>query len=175
MQRVILVYGALSGTILVALFGLTMGLVSDHGTLGMVLGFLSMFAAMSMVFVGVKRFRDEFQGGVIGFAKAFGVGLGIAAVASLFYVLGWEVYMWATDYRFMADYLAATVAQMQASGSSPADIAKFKADMAGMAEMYRNPAWRMLITLSEIAPVTLLVPLLSAALLRNPRFLPARG
>jgi hypothetical protein len=40
--------------------------------------------------------------------------------------------------------------------------------------MYANPITRMLVTLSEIAPVGLLVPLISAGLLRNPRFMPAR-
>ena len=47
--------------------------------------------------------------------------------------------------------------------------------MQGVVEMYRNPILRMLMTLSEIAPVALIVPLISAALLRNPRFMPARG
>ena len=130
--------------------------------------------ALSLTFVGVKRFRDERQGGVITFWKALGVGLGISAVACLFYVLGWEAYLWSTDYSFMEKFTASRLAKMQAAGASAADVAKFKADMAGFAEMYRQPLTRMLMTLSEIAPVGLLVPLISAALLRNPRFMPAR-
>ena len=130
--------------------------------------------ALSLTFVGVKRFRDELQGGVIKFWKALGVGLGISAVACLFYVLGWEAYLWSTDYSFMEKFTASQLAKMQAAGASAADVAKFKADMAGFAEMYRQPLTRMLMTLSEIAPVGLLVPLISAALLRNPRFMPAR-
>ena len=130
--------------------------------------------ALSLTFVGVKRFRDERQGGVITFWKALGVGLGISAVACLFYVLGWEAYLWSTDYSFMEKFTASQLAKMQAAGASAADVAKFKADMAGFAEMYRQPLTRMLMTLSEIAPVGLLVPLISAALLRNPRFMPAR-
>ena len=130
--------------------------------------------ALSLTFVGVKRFRDERQGGVIKFWKALGVGLGISAVACLFYVLGWEAYLWSTDYSFMEQFTASQLAKMQAGGASAAEVAKFKADMAGFAEMYRQPLTRMLMTLSEIAPVGLLVPLLSAALLRNPRFMLAR-
>jgi len=174
MQRIILVYGAIGGTIELALLALSMGLVGEHGNMGMVLGYLSMLIAMSMVFVGVKRFRDERQGGVISFWKALGVGLGIAGVACLFYVLGWEAYLWSTDYTFMEKFTASQLAKMQAAGAAAADIAKFKADMAGFAEMYANPVTRMLVTLSEIAPVGLLVPLVSAGLLRNPRFMPAK-
>jgi hypothetical protein len=174
MQRLIWVYGSIAGTIELALLALAIGLGTHGGVLGMAIGYLSMLIAMSMVFVGVKRFRDEVQGGVIKFGKAMLVGLGIAGVACLFYVLGWEVYMWATDYTFAAKYTASGLAKMQAAGATAAEIAKFKADMAGFAEMYADPVSRMLMTLMEISPVALLVPLISAALLRNPRFMPAR-
>ncbi|MFM5949318.1 MAG: DUF4199 domain-containing protein [Novosphingobium sp.] len=174
MNRLILVYGAIAGTVELALLALTMGVVGEHGNMGMVLGYLSMLIAMSMVFVGVKRFRDEQQGGVIRFGKAFLVGLGIAGVACLFYVLGWEAYLWSTDYTFIEKFTASELAKLQAAQASAAEIARFKADIADFAAMYQNPVSRMLVTLMEISPVALLVPLISAALLRNPRFMPAR-
>lgn len=174
MQRIVFVYGAIAGVILVASLALVMVVGVHGGTLGMALGFLSMFIALSLVFVGVKKFRDEHLGGVIRFWKALGVGFGIAGVACLFYVLGWEVYMAATDNAFMTDYMAKALAEKQASGASTAEIAAFKAEMQGFAEMYANPLLRMLITLTEIAPVALVVPPISAALLRNPRFMPAK-
>ena len=40
--------------------------------------------------------------------------------------------------------------------------------------MYANPLVRAGMTFMEIAPVVVVVPLLSAALLRNPKFLPAK-
>jgi hypothetical protein len=175
MQRIILTYGVIAGTIELALLAISMGLIGEHGSMGMVLGYLSMFIAMSLVFVGVKKFRDEHLGGVIRFWKALLVGLGIAGIAALFYVLGWEIYMWATDGRFMSEYIASAIAQKQAAGVSAAELAAFKAEMDGFTEMYKNPLLRMLITLSEIAPVMLFVPLLSAALLRKPGFMPAKG
>lgn len=175
MQRLILTYGVIAGTIELILLTLTMGLVNDHGSLGMVLGFLSMFIAMSLVFVGVKKYRDEHLGGVIRFWKAFGVGLGIAGIACLFYVLGWELYLWSTDYTFMAKFTAMELAKMQAAGASAAEIAAFRAEMAGFAEMYEQPVTRMLVTLTEISPVGLLVPLISALLLRRPTFMPAKA
>ncbi len=174
MQRIILTYGAIAGVILLALFALSMGLVADHGVLGMVLGFLSMFIALSMVFVGVKKYRDDYLGGVIRFWKALGVGLGIAGIAALFYAIGWEIYLAVSGGDFMAEYIASAIKDKAASGVSPTELAAFKAEMASMAEMYANPALRFLITLSEIAPVALLVPLISALVLRNSRVLPAR-
>lgn len=175
MNRLILTYGAIAGTIELALLALSMGVVGDHGSMGMVLGYLSMLIAMSMVFVGVKRFRDEHQGGVIKFGKALLVGLGIAGIATAFYVLGWELYLWSTDYTFMNQFIASAVEKKQAAGASAADLAAFKAEMQGYVDMYANPITRMAVTAMEIAPVALLMPLISAVLLRNPRFMPAKG
>ncbi len=174
MQRLILVYGSIGGAILLANLAFVILSGVEGGALGMALGYLSMLIALSLVFVGVRKVRDEQRGGVIRFWPALGVGMGIAAVACLFYVLGWEAYMWSTDYRFMAEYMASALAQKQASGASAADLAAFRAEMDAFAAMYANPLQRMLITLSEIAPIALLVPLISATLLRNPRFMPAK-
>lgn len=175
MTRLIITYGIIAGIIELILLALSMGLVADHGMLGMVLGYLSMLIALSLVFAGVKKYRDEHLGGVIGFSKALGVGLGIAGLAALFYVSGWEAYMWSTDYRFVAEFSAKAIADIRAQGASADALAKAKADMDAFAEMYANPAMRMGITLTEIAPVALLVPLISALLLRRPGFMPARA
>jgi hypothetical protein len=174
MQRIIIVYGSLAGVILVASLAAVMLAGVHGGTLGMALGFLSMFIALSLVFVGTRKYRDEHLGGVIRFWKAFGVGLGISAVACLFYVLGWEAYMAATDHAFMAQYMQQAITDKAASGASAAGLEAFRSEMASFAKMYENPVLRLLITLSEIAPVGLIVPLVSAALLRNPAFFPAK-
>ncbi len=173
MGRIIAVYGAIAGIIVLVGMFLSITFVTDHGTMGMVAGYLSMLAALLFVFVGVKRFRDVNLGGVITFWKALGVGLGIGLVAALFYILGWEVYMWQTGGTFMADYIAQSVNDMRAAGKSVAEIAKFSAEMGAMAEQYKNPLFRMALTLTEIFPVALLVSIVSAALLRKSSFLPA--
>lgn len=173
MGRIIAVYGAIAGVIVILGMFISITVVADHGTMGMVAGYLSMLVALLFVFVGVKRYRDVNLGGVIGFWKAFGVGFGIGLVASLFYILGWELYMWRTGGTFMTDYIATSIADMRAAGKSAAEITKFSAEMGVMAEQYKNPLFRMALTLTEILPVALLVSLVSAALLRRSSFLPA--
>lgn len=173
MGRIIAVYGVISGVIVILGMYTSMAVISDHGTMGMVAGYLSMLAAMIFVFVGVKRYRDVHLGGVIGFGRALMVGLGIAGVSSLFYVLSWEVYMALTGGTFMTEYIASSIENMRAAGKSAAEIAKFSAEMNAMAEQYKNPLFRMALTFMEILPVALLVSLISAALLRKSGFLPA--
>lgn len=173
MGRIIAVYGTIAGIIVVAGMQLGIHFVSDHGSFGMVVGYLTMLVALSMVFVGVKRYRDTALGGVIRFWPAFGVGLGIAGVAGLCYVLGWEAYMYATNYSFMDVYVKQALAEKLASGASAPAIAKFTAEMAAFKAQYADPLFRMPMTFAEIAPVGLVVALVSAAILRNSRAFPA--
>ena len=58
---------------------------------GMVFGYVTMLVALSAVFVAIKRYRDRELGGVIGFWRALGLGLGISVVAGLIYVFAWEL------------------------------------------------------------------------------------
>ncbi len=174
MGRIIATYGIIGGSIVAIgmLLGLT--LVPTGGTLGMVVGYLSMLVALSMVFMGVRSYRDTVGGGVIRFWPAFGLGLAIALVACLFYVVMWEVYLWQTGYTFFDDYVAQTLADMRAQGMSAAEIAAFDAEMDAFKLLYAQPLFRMAITMSEIAPVGLLVSLVSAAVLRNSQMFPSR-
>jgi hypothetical protein len=144
-----------------------------HGS--MLVGYLIMLVALSSTLVAVKQYRDGVLGGVIRFRTAFLMGLGIAVVASLAYVAGWEAYLAATGYRFMPEMVAETLAAKRAAGVTGAEYAKVAAEMEAMARAYENPLYRMPMTTAEIFPVGLLVALVSAGLLRMPGFLPARS
>lgn len=175
MTRIIFTYGIIGGLIVTVGMLLGMFAVPDGGGMvGMAVGYLSMLVALSTVFMGVRSYRDTVGGGVIRFWPAFGLGLAIALIASLFYVATWEVYMWQTDYRFMDVYVAGTIADMQAQGRPAAEIAAFSTEMEAFKRQYAQPLFRMMVTLSEIAPVGVIVALVSAAVLRNSRMFPSR-
>jgi Protein of unknown function (DUF4199) len=174
MNRIIFTYGSLAGVVLLINFAIAFSVGLDGGIAGMVAGYLSMLVALSLVFVGVRRYRDQMLGGVIRFLPAFGVGMGIGLVATGFYVIGWEAYMFSTDYGFMADYTAKAIASKKAAGAGAAELAAFSKEMADFAVSYSNPLYRIPITFSEIAPIVLLAALVSAGILRNPRALPAK-
>ena len=53
--------------------------------------------------------------------------------------------------------------------------AELTAQMESFKTLYANPMFRLPMTVAEIFPVGVLVSLVSAAVLRNPRVLPARG
>jgi hypothetical protein len=176
MLRIIGIYGLIGGIIVAIGTYVGMAAVPDGGgSLGMIVGYLTMLISLSMVFMGVRQYRTEVKGGVIRFWPAFGIGIGIACIAALFYVLTWEVYMYQTNYTFMDVYIGKSIDTMKAAGKPAAEIAKFTAEMSTFKVQYANPLFRIGITFTEIAPVGLLVSLISAALLRNSRFMPAKA
>lgn len=175
MSRTILGYGLLSGAVIIGgiIITIVIGGGAPHSSVW--LGYLIMLVGLSSILLAIKQHRDKVLGGVIKFWPAFLIGLGVAVVASLAYVLIWEVYLALTHYSFMDQYVAATLAQRKAAGLSGEAYAKLAADLEAMKRSYANPLYRLPMTFAEIFPVGLLVTLVSAALLRNPRFLPARA
>jgi hypothetical protein len=177
MTPVILRYGIIAGLIVSLpwlVYMLTLP-ADGHMNHSMLLGYTLMLLAFSMVFVGIKQYRDHTLGGVIRFGRALLLGLGISAVASLIYVLGWEVCMAFSKYDFIQAYSKFIVDDARAHGATPAQLEAAAAQAADFARMYRNPLYRMAFTFIEIFPVGILVSLISAALLRNARLLPARA
>jgi hypothetical protein len=171
MRRTILTHGLISGVIIILGIIITVIFPTGHNVW---LGYLIMLVGLSSILLAIKSHRDGALGGVIKFWPAFLIGLAVALVASIAYVLIWEVYMAATHYTFMDNYTAHILARKQAEGLSGAAYAKLVAEMAEMRKNYANPLYRMPETFMEIFPVGVLVTLVSAALLRNPKFLPAR-
>jgi len=168
------VYGSLSGLIVIIV--LIVGLQFQHqlhfiGTEWF--GYLIMLIAMTFIFVGVKRYRDVEKGGVIKFVPAFFVGLSIAVVASLIYVLMWEIYLATTHYAFMDQYIDGIIRARKAAGVSGPALAQQIAKLNEMRAEYANPLFRLPMTFLEIFPVGSIVALVSAALIRSSKFLPA--
>ena len=177
MARIIGLYGLASGVIIIiGIVGtLMLGVRAESSGVGPLLGYLIMLVALSSILLGVKQYRDQTLGGVIKFTTGLMLGLGIALVASVAYTLVWEVYLYLTHYSFMDHYIEATLAGRRAAGISGAAYQQLVTEMETMRRQYANPLYRLPMTFTEIFPVGLIISLISAALLRNPRFLPARS
>jgi hypothetical protein len=146
-----------------------------HGWLGMAVGYAIMLVALSAVFVGVKHHRDAAGGGVIRFWPAFGMGLAISFVAALFHVAAWELMQATIVEDFAGSYAESVIAAQKAKGLDPAALARLTAEMEAFKVQYADPMFRLPMTFAEIFPIGVLVSLVSALVLRNPRVLPARA
>jgi len=169
MKKTVLVYGIIAGLIVTGMMAFSTGYYCAKGDFegGMIYGYSAMLIAFSMIFVGVKSFRDKHNGGMINFGKAFKVGLFISLIASTIYVLGWLINYYCFIPDFMDKYSAAMITKAKSSGISADELAKKAAGLAQMKEWYKNPLFVILMTYIEILPVALIVSLISAFILKR--------
>ena len=175
--NLILIYGLVAGLVvavpMVALMvTLTAETAPDNGAL---YGYLTMIVALTAVFLGVKHYRDKVLGGAVRFVPALLVGLAIGAVASVIYALGWEISLALTGFDVPSVYMREALDGARARGASAAEIESITRQAEAFARLYANPLYRLPITFVEMFPIGAAIALLSAALLRNSRFLPARA
>ncbi len=171
MKKIVLVCGGIAGLIVAAMGVISTAVFCASGDFenGMIFGYASMLLAFSLVFVGVKNYRDKYNGGVVSFGKAFQVGLLISLVASTLYVITWLINFHLFMPDFYDKYFLRTIDQLKASGASPAKIAEETADMAKMKEWSKNEFFVILMTYVEILPVGLIVTLITALILKRKR------
>jgi hypothetical protein len=174
MQKHALIYGGIAGAILIAFFFISQPLVmkadgSFDMKTGEVIGYLSMLVSLSMIFFGIRSYRDNHLEDTITFGKAFQVGLFITLVASVIYVVGWMIYYNTSETmrNFPELYLQHMLEELKASGKSAAEIAKKELELRKNMDLYKNPAIMVAITFLEIFPVGLIIDAISALLLRK--------
>jgi hypothetical protein len=177
MKKILITNGVIAGAIVSLMFLIThplyeKGIVNyDNGE---IIGYSTMVIALSMIFFGIKTYRDQHLNGSIKFLQGMKIGLLITLIAGVMYALSWEIYYntFASDY--LAQYTQHYINKMKASGASEVEITTMKAEMDKFAELYdSNPFIRFGMTLMEIFPVGLIISLISAALLRRRQILPA--
>jgi hypothetical protein len=169
MKRNVLVFGLISGSIvtLMMLIGTSMMYKDPNFQGSMIIGYASMLLAFSFIFVGIKNYRDKYNGGLITFGKAFKIGFYISLIASTMYVLTWLVCYYGFMPDFMERYSDTVINTARSSGATEAEISKKLAEMDTYKEMYKNPLFVILLTYAEILPLGILVSLICSLILKR--------
>ncbi len=169
MKKNVFVFGALAGLIvsifMVCSIALCYGKEQFEGNV--VIGYAAMIIAFSFIFIGIRNYRNKYNGGVISFGKAFRVGLYITLIASTIYVLVWLVDYYVFIPDFMDKYTTHIIKAAEKSGVSQVELNKKVEEMTVYQKMYKNPLFVILLTYVEILPVGLVVTLISALLLKK--------
>lgn len=160
----------------VTIFGLILGLILSINVViqvrlfytnpdmhrNAVLGYTFMVLVFSLIFFGIRNYRNKELGGVISFGRGFKTGTLIALVASTMYVIvGLSYY-----YLFAPDFMDLYTAYVL-KNTPAADLPAKTAEMANFKEMYKNPLFAILISYSEVFPIGLVVALISALILKK--------
>lgn len=169
MNRIILIYGSIAGLIVSAMLVITTIIYHHTGHIdsGALIGYATMLLAFSLIFVGIKKHRDQHFGGSITFIQALKIGIWITCLASTMYVITWLINYFFFMPDFMEKYGALMLEKMKADGVSQMDLDKHSVEMADFIKKYNNPFFNALITYTEILPIGLVVTVLSAAILRK--------
>ena len=180
MQKTVWTFGLISGVIVSLFMATSMITVANNPAAKpgestmMLIGYLGMLIAFSLVFVAVKNVRDKQNNGVISFGKAFGMGLLIVLIASTLYVITWSLVHHYYMPDFMEKYMAAALEKAKAT-STPEQLQKLTDQMNQQTALYKNPVFFTLFTYMEIIPVGVVVALLTAFLLKRKSKTPAAG
>ena len=169
MKRTVLTFGLISGALLSAMMLVMMLFIDQIGMdHGMVIGYTTMVLAFLLVFFGIRSYRDTVGGGQISFARAVGVGVLITVIASVCYVITWEIIYFNFLPDFGDKYAAHAIESVRASGKPPAEIEREIEQMRSMMDLFKNNIlFNIAIAFLEPLPVGLVMTLISALVLRK--------
>ena len=168
MKKTVLTFGLISGFIMIALMTLTL-VLSERIGFGhnLVLGYTILIAGSVLVFFGIRSYRENIGGGQISFGRAFAVGILITLIASVCYVVTWEIIYFNFMPDFADKYAAYMIEKARAAGESAQKIQAIADQMKSMKAMLNNPFLNAAFSFLEPFPIGLIVTLISAAILRK--------
>jgi len=170
MKKTVWTFGLISGAIISVLMLVTIPFQDEIGfDHSLLVGYTTMVLAFVLIYFGVRSYRDNVRGGSVGFGRAFAVGALIAVISSVCYVATWEVMYFKFMPDFLSKYQARELDKGRAGGANDDAIAKQKAEMDKLAEMYQNPLINSAMTFAEPLPVGLVIALVSAGILSRAR------
>lgn len=169
MKKNVLIFGAIIGTILCVNMIVMVNLVCTNPGMETndYLGYAAMVVVFSLIFFGIRNYRNKELNGMISFGKAFKTGFIITLIASTMYVVVWLVYYYLFMPDFLDHYTQHVLHVASKDGATGAELAAKTEEMREFGEMYENPLFVVLITYFEVLPVGVLVTLISALILKN--------
>lgn len=170
--KLVIAYGLIAGLIMAGLQWVIAtlclrGTVSfDDTTL---IGYAGMVLALSIIFPGIKSYRDRQPGGTIRFWKGVKIGLLITLVASVIHALGFQLYdQLNPEFKsiFLERFVEYKLAQLPQPAASDA-IEAVRREIALVKTVQENPLLDFVVSLVAMLPVGVIVTFISAAFLRK--------
>lgn len=166
MKKIVLVFGIIIGLVFCANIGFMVYWMYHNPDLkgSELVGYAVMVVVFSLIYIGVRNYRNKQLDGFISFGRAFKTGALIAVLGSAIYVAAWlfSYYLFVPDFMDVySDYVL--------KNCTPEDLPAKTKEMADFKELYKNPLFVILITFFEVLPIGLVVALVSALILKRKR------
>lgn len=169
MKRNILVFGLILGAILAAGSTFMVNMVYNNPNMETndPLGYAVMVLIFSLVFLGIRNYRNTELNGVIPFGHAFKTGALIALLGSTVYVVVWLFYYYLVVPDFLDKYIELVINEATRKGATVAELAAKAEEMEQFRTWYENPLFVILISFAEVLPIGLVVAFVSALILKR--------
>ena len=164
MKRNVLIFGLFIGAILTINSIVHVNMVYNNPDYkgNDVLGYATMVLMFSIMYFGIRNYRNNYLDGRISFLQAFKTGALICFIASTVYtVIGLLYY-----YIFVPDFVD-VFSDYVIRNSAPDEVESKTAQMANFKELYKNPLFAILITYIEVLPIGMIVALISAFIVKK--------
>jgi hypothetical protein len=170
MKRTVLTFGLLSAAVSVAMMLTAMPLIDAVGyTVSDVLGYASMVVTALVLFFGVRSYREKVHPGGMGFGRALTVGLAIALVASLAYLVVFQLVYFRLWPELGARYEACMIERAHLAGGSAEEIAAAAEQAHSLRRLYDRPLTNAALALAAPLTIGVVAATLSAAVLGRRR------
>lgn len=164
MKNTILKYGLVTGVLLCINMIIMINIMyNDPNYKGNdILGYTVLIVIFSLIFFGIRNYRNNQLNGYISFGKAFKIGALIALVAATLYVIVGLLYY----YVFVPDFLDVYIDRVL-NNTPEAELEAKAAQMENFKELYKNPLFAVFVTYMEVLPLGLIIALISSLILKR--------
>lgn len=165
MKKTVFTYGIIIGTIFIS-GSIYMSRLLFYNNPEMkandFLGYVLMIIIYSLIFFGIRSYRNNHLNGLITFKQALKIGTLITLIASTVYVVVWVF----TYYLFLPDFMD-RYTEYVLRHASASELETKTQMMTDFKTMYNNPLFVVLLTYSEILPLGLVISLISSLILKK--------
>jgi len=164
MKNTILKYGLITGVLLCINMIIMINIMyNDPNYEGNdILGYTVLIVIFSLIYFGIRNYRNNQLNGYISFGKAFKIGALIALVAATLYVIVGLLYY----YVFVPDFLDVYIDRVL-NNTPEAELEAKTAQMENFKKLYKNPLFATFMTYMEVLPLGLIIALISSLILKR--------
>lgn len=159
MKKHVLIFGVIPGLswLLLQLYTVNQIYINPDLETNDLLGYTAMIVIFSLIFFGIRDYRNKKLDGIISFGQALKAGVLMALVASAVYVVVWLFYY----HLFVPDFLDVYNQFVLDNDLMDPEL------LESLMTWYKNPFGMILLTALEVLPIGLFVALISSLILRK--------
>ena len=157
-------FGAFSGGTLF-LSGILLGHELDY-SIQEVVGYVTIIAALSFIYFGIKHFRDRQNRGQITFAKGLTIGICITLIVGLGIAVADYIYTSVLNPNFVQEFLEVSIQNLEKNYSGP-ELAEKINQLKNEIESYGDSFSLALIMFVTVLIIGIVISIISSLILKS--------